>query len=906
MLDVDKAIDDSNGTICKNIELLQDNERGLLSQNILSQLRNFLECIFVKIYVASGNPLVENEYQNIKNAIKFINTLQGKYRFLNQFHKLLQISVSHYTLDPDSSERLMLKYYEYLLRIRTFMKDNYGIELLENLYKFPLNTDTAFTEYYEAIEKVLENRAAIAQKTIQHGRFYIEKLHPVIVNDVIFYEVTFIPAHDKSSKFDRIIAFTKQEISSYYAVELHLAEFDIQVLGRRMPIVVIVHWNVSIRACEFRNFAKIFGLSQEYGDLKEYSNLMEFLTQSRMNLVDLMDASDKFYANCMTYIQKGTRNNLISSLLMTCRSFISNGGAGTNVLRYLLYHLNNKIIKRQLFVNQCAALSNLYLRYQCIPFDKIPFNFSLVNHNPSISDLFYCIDHSNRKHELFARFIKNNTERNGALYTPESKVQHFERPEDLAEKYNDVLYKTHRHLRIECYKGHFYIKEYEDHVRNIISNLLKYAENGVRNYVNSVESWMKTSGINIDSEEKKEAIKTLFKDSKVALIYGPAGTGKSMMINYISLFFKEKHKIFLANTNPAVENLRRKVTAENADFMTITKYLSIGNSDAECDILCVDECSTVSNRDMVKVLEKSNYQLLLLVGDVYQIESILFGNWFSIAHFIMPKSAVVELNTTYRTTDHGLKEVWDRVRRITDDRLEFITKYGFSSVLDNSIFLKSVEDEIVLCLNYDGLYGINNINKFLQSNNSNPSVRIGVQTYKVGDPVLFNESNRFVPLIYNNLKGKILAIEETEDGVYFTIEIHAVVNELDVSGLDLELLDSVAENTSVIRFKVELQSDRDDDDDDLDSIVPFQIAYAVSIHKAQGLEYDSVKVVITNEIEEMISHNIFYTAITRAKKKLKIYWSPETEKHILENMTEQFNDKDYRLFREKFKSELDL
>lgn len=80
--------------------------------------------------------------------------------------------------------------------------------------------------------------------------------------------MTFIPAHDKSSKFDRIIAFTKQEISSYYAVELHLAEFDIQVLERRMPIVVIVDWNVSIRACEFRNFAKILGFHKNMENLK--------------------------------------------------------------------------------------------------------------------------------------------------------------------------------------------------------------------------------------------------------------------------------------------------------------------------------------------------------------------------------------------------------------------------------------------------------------------------------------------------------------------------------------------------------------------------------------------------------------------------------------------------------------
>ncbi|WP_198427399.1 C-terminal helicase domain-containing protein [Streptomyces buecherae] len=52
-------------------------------------------------------------------------------------------------------------------------------------------------------------------------------------------------------------------------------------------------------------------------------------------------------------------------------------------------------------------------------------------------------------------------------------------------------------------------------------------------------------------------------------------------------------------------------------------------------------------------------------------------------------------------------------------------------------------------------------------------------------------------------------------------------------------------------------------------MVPFQIAYAVSIHKAQGVEYKSVKVVITDANEESISHSIFYTAITRARERLE-------------------------------------
>jgi helicase, putative len=43
-------------------------------------------------------------------------------------------------------------------------------------------------------------------------------------------------------------------------------------------------------------------------------------------------------------------------------------------------------------------------------------------------------------------------------------------------------------------------------------------------------------------------------------------------------------------------------------------------------------------------------------------------------------------------------------------------------------------------------------------------------------------------------------------------------------------------------------------------------------------------VVITREIKENISHNIFYTTITRAKKYLKIYWSPEIQQYIIKNL----------------------
>lgn len=74
------------------------------------------------------------------------------------------------------------------------------------------------------------------------------------------------------------------------------------------------------------------------------------------------------------------------------------------------------------------------------------------------------------------------------------------------------------------------------------------------------------------------------------------------------------------------------------------------------------------------------------------------------------------------------------------------------------------------------------------------------------------------------------------------------------------------------------------------------LAYAVSIHKAQGLEYDLVKVIITREVDERITHNIFYTAITQSKRLLKIYWSPETQERVINSFELSDNKRDATIF----------
>lgn len=102
---------------------------------------------------------------------------------------------------------------------------------------------------------------------------------------------------------------------------------------------------------------------------------------------------------------------------------------------------------------------------------------------------------------------------------------------------------------------------------------------------------------------------------------------------------------------------------------------------------------------------------------------------------------------------------------------------------------------------------------------------------------------------------------------------------------------------STVRFSVFEQGSTDGEDESTSKSVPFQVAYAVSIHKAQGLEYDSVKVVITDANEDRFSHSVFYTAVTRARQRLTIFWTPETQHAVLSKLERPSQGRDLGLLR---------
>jgi len=499
MMKIDSNILVMNESICKNMAKFDVSDRGVLSQNILSQLRNFVESISVKIYGAGND--IGLEYNNITKALDFIKS-RGSYRFLSKFHDLLQISASHYTFDEGKSERLMLKYYEYLLRIKIFLKKTYNFDVFENIEDFPLNTDSKFMEYYEKIVQRINLVSSKVARSSYNDRYYIQKVKPFFVNHSIYYEVTFTAANDKASKFDRVIAFTKLDISHNYAVKLSVRNDSITILGKVMPIQIIDGWEVSIRPCEIDNFADFFGRHQKIsGGSAEYRELMRFFTETGMSLADLI-YSDDYFQLVKNQIMVKAKATHFYDILEVSRKLVKDKGNGSNITRYLLCKLNNKVIKQQYWGDPCERLSNLYFSYGCIPFDQMPYNSSLKNHNPQIIDLFECIKPNGREQELLARLIKNNTEKNGVLFTPKKDMVGFNNLDTLLNRYNQSLYYKHTDRRMETYKDHIYIKGYAEDSVAIIKKLRELSSSGIENYSNSVEFWLQSSSYDIDCVEK--------------------------------------------------------------------------------------------------------------------------------------------------------------------------------------------------------------------------------------------------------------------------------------------------------------------------------------------------------------------------------------------------------------------
>ena len=176
MLRIDRDILNIDQVICSNIDLIdfENVTRALVAQNLLSYSRNLVEHIAVKLY-GEGRDIVVG-LQTIKPAMEYIKR-DNRYQFLRSFHGFLQESESHYTPENEGAERLALKYYQYYLLIKDFMKKQFQMDLLHNHDKFPLDTDKSIQDYHDKIAERLNITRPINDLS-RAQRLYVHKVVP--------------------------------------------------------------------------------------------------------------------------------------------------------------------------------------------------------------------------------------------------------------------------------------------------------------------------------------------------------------------------------------------------------------------------------------------------------------------------------------------------------------------------------------------------------------------------------------------------------------------------------------------------------------------------------------------------------------------------------------------------------
>ena len=861
--------------------------------NIIKHLRTLLEHIVTYYYGQCKNIEIRIDQQNLRTITAFMRKKENHILFLYKLHNYLQASSSHYVIDEISAPRLLYKYLPYLIEIRNWFYNTYNVLLLNNVFKFTENQTSGMSEYYINIYNKI-SKYAITKFEDTNYRYYVYKSIPIIINNIVFYETTIGIASNYASKFNRFIVYSKFKIDDRYAIKLNIIDEFIKIKNNIIPIRIATAFKVSIRPCEFNNLAKLIDINIKIqSNLSEYKFLMNYMTDSGLGIHEIILSNDEEYDSCKREILSNTDYPIIFTIFDKIREIIKKNEYGKNVLKYLLVNMNNNVIKDQR--SREPNKYGLYIYNQ--PFDNYPIAMSIRRHKTSIYTLLEIFDLAPRKDELFYRKIRNRTNEKGVLYHSLEDLQITEAEAELYRgQINSKLYwdESSKILKLGKY---YYIKKYEDSTRSIVEKLIQLSNEGISNYSNYINNELLTSGYNIDSPEKKDIILRLFESSKVACIYGPAGTGKSMIAKHISNLFSNSSKKYISNTHPAVMNMFRKIGGNKRDFMTIKSYI---NNPQSSDILFIDECSMVSNDDMLKILELSNFNCLILLGDIHQIQAIDYGTWFKFIKVLINKTSKYELTELHRTTLPELTILWEKVRKKEDVIDEILSDYGCVKNLDDDSLFTYENNQIILCLNYDGLYGINNLNLILQSKNSGQEFKIGSYIYKINDPVLFTENNKYSKILYNNLKGKITDIQLNDNLATIYLNVETNINVMNLYEYDdLELIKVNDDNTSDISLTVETTFNSDDDEM-VSKLVPFQVAYAVSIHKAQGLEYDVVKIVIGENCDEKVTFDIFYTAITRATEKLEIYWTSSTQRNVIRNILEKGEVQDIARFTNKF------
>ena len=236
---------------------------------------------------------------------------------------------------------------DFLWQIRKSLKEKYAISILNNLEHFPLHIDQIDQQYYEqaavAVEAVGSSRC-----DLRASRYYVQKKTPFFIGHERYYEITLQLAGVYASKYNRITAYTKENISTRYSVQVGYVESAIELWGINSTIKVITNWCVSIDPVCLNKLGKVLKIptriSSQY---REYQELMSFLTRSGLNFLDLIDFQEVEFSQIIDSIYQNIHTPVYKDIILTLRENYSKSSDqyGRNVVRYLLLNLREETLE---------------------------------------------------------------------------------------------------------------------------------------------------------------------------------------------------------------------------------------------------------------------------------------------------------------------------------------------------------------------------------------------------------------------------------------------------------------------------------------------------------------------------------------------------------------------------------
>ena len=298
---VDKRLRETADIINKKFAKVNEKNRSEVSADVLSHLRNFCEAFMYKVYDEENDADLYQTQGNLTLVRKYIN---NKYFDIWKFHSLLDMSVGHMDFGPMQSEALILKYIPQLIRLKEFLLEEYGIGVLENIDKYPLDLDKSLVSFYEKILFVLCHSKPDSMQ-MSRNQYFVKKRLMKYINGHIFYEYVFDVSDDKANKFNTFVCYSFKNIRFDYDLKLLLSKKEITYLNTKIFINVIYDYEYSIRPCAFQNLLYLIN----YNDAKcrrdkEYSALMEVIKNKRKSLVDLIDSEKEICLDSDGYYTK--------------------------------------------------------------------------------------------------------------------------------------------------------------------------------------------------------------------------------------------------------------------------------------------------------------------------------------------------------------------------------------------------------------------------------------------------------------------------------------------------------------------------------------------------------------------------------------------------------------------------